>query len=485
MTTISAGGRPATLHILFTAACTVLAALSMTSNAVADALPLTLDEAQELAVENSDALAMARAGAEAARARLAQATAGFFPAIAASATYTRLDEAPYMDISAFGGVPGTIAAGPDYLSELATQAPAAPDGRQDGTSTRIYLGSENIYSIGLSATQPIFTGGALLSARGAAKHGARAGELSARRAEQTLRYNVTQAYVGLVQARAALAVMNDMEAQMRQHLADAEAMYEQGMLLESDLLSARVRMSQVELDQSRAEHLVKLAGAGLAFVIGIDIDTEIEPVDGLDDPFPTVADLGALTRRALESRPDLLAAREMAGAADNAVSLARSDYFPKLAVVGNYNWDRPNRRYEPEFYSHWSWTLALQMNVLDWGHTWNRVREARAGLDQAERSRDMLEESVRLDVRRSQLALDEAVTAVVIAGSGLSQARESMRVVREGFRNGTATNTDVLAAQTALTSAEMNHITSLAQLKTAEAGLELATGMISKPEETR
>jgi outer membrane protein TolC len=440
-------------------------------------LRLTLEEALGLAIENSDELAMARAGADAAKARVGQARAGFFPSLSATGSYTRLDEAPYLDASGFGELFAPLMEPFLYLVEQGYLDPSTLEGLEDGGGgDKIPMGDDELYAIGLSVRQPLFTGGALLSAHGAARHGARAGELNARRSEDRLRYDVTRAYVGLVQARSALAVTEDMETQMRRHLADAEAMYEQGMLLESDLLAARVRMSQIELERRRAEHLVGLAGSGLAFVVGLDVETEIEPAEELVGGAIAPGELDVLTRAALESRPDLMAARELAGAADNAVSFARSDYFPKLMLIGSYNWDRPNRQYEPDFYDHWSVTLAAEMNVFDWGLTRNRVREARAGLVQAERGTEMMEEAVRLEVRRSYLELDEAADAAAIAEEGLAQARESMRVVREGFRNGTAKNSDVLAAQTALATAEMNRVAALARLRTAEAGLALATG---------
>jgi len=90
-----------------------------------------------------------------------------------------------------------------------------------------------------------------------------------------------------------------------------------------------------------------------------------------------------------------------------------------------------------------------------------------------------------LDVRRSYLELDEASQAVGIAEGGVLQARESLRVTRESFRSGVASNSDVLDAQTALTTAEMNRVAALARLQQAEAGLELAAGVVSEGEEIR
>ena len=446
---------------------------------------LTLNGAIDLALEQSHELALARGRADGAEARARQVRAGFFPGISASGSYTRLDEKPYMDASQFGDMFAPLMAPFDYLVDEGYLDPATLEGLSGGGSDKIYLGDDDIYSVGLSVTQPLFTGGALLSAHGAARHAARAEFLNVERTEDQLRFDVTQAYVGLVQARAALDVMNDMVEQMRSHLSDVEALFAEGMLLESEAMLARVRMSEIELAQSRARHMTDIAGAALAFVVGIDVDTKIEPIDTLDGSVAVAAgDLPVLTSLAIDKRPDLEAMKEFVGAAGNGVSLARSGYFPSVVAIGNYNWDRPNREYEPEFYDHWSVTLALSMNVFDWGLTGNRVREARAALSTAERGLDMYKSAVRLQVKQSYLALSEAHDELAIAGDGLIQAREGMRIVREAFRNDAATNSDVLDAQSALTTAEMNRVAALSNLRIAEAQLELATAGASLSKET-
>ncbi len=91
-------------------------------------LELTLDEAIELGLSQSRELTVAEAKAQAADARLGQARSGFFPRLSGSGSYTRLDEAPYIDASSFGG------------------------------AGRIYIGDDDIYTMGLSVTQPLFTG---------------------------------------------------------------------------------------------------------------------------------------------------------------------------------------------------------------------------------------------------------------------------------------------------------------------------------------
>ena len=454
-------------------------------------LRLTLDEAIMIALDHGREIGIAEASEAAARTRVGQTRSAFLPAVSAVASYTRLDEVPYMDASGFSSMFDPLMEPFGYLVEEGYLDPATLEGLSgDGESGRIPMGDDDIYSVGVTVTQPLFTGGAILSAHGVAGHGLRAAECNTRRTEHETRYNVTEAYVLLVQTDAALAVTDDAVAQMQSHLDDLEAMFEVGMLLERDIMQARVQMSEIELSRNAARHGVRLARAALAFRLGVEPGTRVEALDALDRPDRTKGDFGKgelddLVLTALTERPDLKSMTENVGAADNAVGIARAEFFPQIVATGTYSWDRPNREYEPEFYDHWSVTIAARMNVFDWGGRWNRVGEAKALRLQAERGLDLMESAIRLEVEQSWLEHDEALEAVDIAGRGVAQARESFRVTQESFRSGIASNSEVLDASTALRTAEMNRIRALARLRLAEAGLDLVAGIVSDREETR
>jgi len=449
-------------------------------------LRLTLDDAITVALERGHELGMAEAAEEAARARVGQSRSAFLPAVSASASYTKLDEIPYMDGSQFGDMFAPLMAPFEYLVEQGYLDPSTLEGLAGDTgANRIYIGDDDIYSVGVTVTQPIFTGGALLSARGAAAHGLRAAEYNTARTEHETRYNVTRAYVMLVQTNAALDVTDDAVAQMQGHINDLEAMYQEGMLLERDIMQARVEMSAIELDRNTARHGVRLAGATLAFRMGLEPGTQVEAIDTLDRSLTASGELSELLMTAMDERPDLLAMMESVGAADNLVGLARSEFFPRIVAMGSFNWDRPDREYQPDFYDHWSVTIAAQMNVFDWGGRWNRVREANSMRLQAERGLELMESAVCLEVEQSWQSYDEALEAIDIAERGIEHARESFRVTRESFQSGVASNSDVLDASTALRTAEMNGVAALARLRLAEAGLDLAAGVVSEYGGTR
>jgi len=459
-----------------------LAALvAVADSGAAERLELTLDEAIELALEQNRMLKAAEARQMGAEARKGQARAMLLPSVSAGGSYTKLDERPYMDASGFGSIFDPLMEPFEYLVEQGYLDPSTLEGLEGSDEGgKIYMGDDDVYSFGVTVQQTLFAGGAVWNGYRAAEYASEAAShLAERECDETV-YRATDAYLNLLRARSGLDVMEDAVEQMEAHLADLTAMYEEGMLLESDILRSRVQMSSARLQRNDAEHALRLTEAALAYELGVSLDTEIAPIDGLDPVGLPELGLREWTARGLDARPDLLAAEAGVSAAARGVAAARGEYFPSLVVMGNYNWDRPNRAYEPEFYEHWSVTVALQMNVFDWGGRGNRIKEAKSSRLEAEERAAMAADGVRLDIRSRYLAHDSALFAVEIAHDGAEQARESLRVVREAFRSGAATNADVLDAQTALTTAEMELVNAQAQLRLAEAGLMLATGEINR-----
>ncbi len=97
-----------------------------------ETLALTLDDAISVALEHGHELGMARAAEDGARARLWQARSAFLPSIGASASYTKLDEAPYMDGSQFGSMFAPLLVPFEYLVDQGYLDPSTLEGLSGG-----------------------------------------------------------------------------------------------------------------------------------------------------------------------------------------------------------------------------------------------------------------------------------------------------------------------------------------------------------------
>lgn len=420
------------------------------------AMELTLEESVRIALKKSKVLTMAQEKVEESKARIGEARAGFLPRIGSKASYTRLDVAPYMSMANFaipGAPPGTI-----------------PD--------KIEIGDDDIYNVAVSAQQPLFTGGKILSGYRMATYGAEAEALNYRRSESEVILHATEAYYGVLKAREFRKVSEQAVAQMEAHVRDLENMYQVGMIAENDLLKAKVQRSNVKLMRIRATNAVRMARTAFCSVLGIPLDTEVALKAKLEyQPSEPVA-LDEAIRKALKERPEVKAMDYSLKIGEKAVTISKAGWLPNVALIGNYNYKRPDRENEKKWYGSWDVTVAAEMNVFDWGATHYQTAQAKHRLRRMREGFGQLQDGITLEVTQSVLALQEAREKVAATQENSAQAEENYRVTHEKFKQGMATNTDLLDANTTWTQAKMETVQALADHYVAEAKLEKAMGIM-------
>lgn len=412
---------------------------------------LGLEESIRMALERSKSLAAAREKVLEAEARVGQARAGFLPEITNSSTYTRLDVAPYISMKKF---PFPI--------------PQMP--------SRIYMGRKEVYNLGFSLSQPIFTGFKILNGYKMAKYGAEAERFNYQKERQDLVLKVEESYYGVLKAKEFLRASQQAVEQMEAHVRDLENMYKVGIVAQNDLLKAKVQLSQTRLMRIQAENALKMAKTSFCSVVGLPLGADVELKSKLKCEPPPSIKLEEAVSRALERRPEVRAMEYTLKALESSVALARAGWFPNIALVGNYSYKKPNRENENKWYKTWNVTLALQMDIWDWGSVHYRTSQAKHRLRQMRKAYEQLRDGITLEVTQAYLSLREAQERVSASKENLAQAEENYRVTKEKFDQGMATNTDVLDASAMLTRARVEHIQALADYNLALAKLERAIG---------
>ena len=418
------------------------------------AMELTLEESVRIALEKSKTLAMAREKVEESKARIGEARSGFLPRIGSKASYTRLDMVPYMSFAIPGMPAGTI-----------------PD--------KIEIGDDDIYNVAVSAQQPLFTGGRILNGYRMAEYGAEAEALNYRRSESEVVLHATEAYYGVLKAQEFRKVSEQAVAQMEAHVRDLENMYQVGMIAENDLLKAKVQLSNVKLMRIQATNAVRMATTAFCSVLGIPLDTEVALKAKLEYQPSEPVVLDEAIQKALKERPEMKAMQYSLKIGEKAVSISKAGWLPNVGLIGNYNYKRPDRENEKEWYGSWDVTVAAEMNVFDWGATHYQTTQAKHRLRRMEEGFGQLRDGITLEVTQSVLALQEAREKVAATQENVEQAEENYRITNEKFKQGMATNTDLLDANTMWTQAKMEVVQALADHHVAEAKLEKATGIMS------
>lgn len=424
-------------------------------------IELTLDESIQIALKKSKALTIAKEKVNESKAKVGQARAGFLPQIGSKASYTRLDVAPYISTKRFSipGMTGGI------------------------LPKKIEIGDKDIYNVTLSAQQPLFTGFKILNGYRIAKYGAEAEALNYRKSASEVVLQVEEAYYGVLKAQELKKVSEQAVAQMEAHVRDLKNMYQVGMIAENDLLKAKVQLSNIQLMRIQATNAVKMAKTAFCNVLGIPLDTEVVLKAKLEYEPSSSIELKEAIQKALRERPEVKVMEYTLKIGQKSVSLSKAQWMPNMVLIGNYNYKRPNRENEKKWYGSWDVTVAAQMNVFDWGSIYYQTAQAKHRLRQMQEGFGQLKDGITLEVTQSYLALQEAQEKVAATQENVAQAEENYRVTHEKFKQGMATNTDLLDANTILTQAKMEYVQALADHHIAKARLEKAMGTLARGNE--
>ncbi len=413
-----------------------------------NALTLTLDKALEMALANNTLIKEAIEKQKAAIEEEKSAKSDYFPKASASYSYTNLKEKPY---AVFG-------------------------------PSEMPIGNKDNYQWDVTLIQPIFTGFALSIRHKMAGLGVDLREMEKDRAVLDVTKEVKVAYFNILLAEKFFMVSNEEVKNLESHVNDAQHLYEQGMIPYNDLLRSKVALANAVQNRVKAETNIEMAVSSLNTLlrIGINKETEVEDILNI---VPLPYNLENLIDEALRRRPELDALRIAVENADNAVRLARSSYYPEVAMVGSYEQKGDNPEANNNDYSNsynTSVTMQARWRFFEWGKTRADVRKyIHEKLSLVERLKGV-EDDIRLEVKNSLLNLQVSKRNIRTGEESLTQAKENWRITNLQYQQQMTTSTEVLDARTFLTQAETNYYGALYGYMISEAELERAVGKISR-----
>lgn len=424
---------------------------------------VTLEECVEMGLRTSKALHASEARVEASAARSKEVNASRLPSLKLSGGYTRLSDVPpfevHLPFPPGFPVPSTFVVSPNYFDN---------------------------YSVRLGLQQPLFTGFRLQSGAAMARLGAQAAVEDLAGDRTQVAFAVKNAYWNLFKAGEFKKVVDDNAAQVEAHLADVRNFFEQGLLTRNEVLKVEVQLSNVKLARLDAANSVEMAAVWLNNLIGAPLDDPIEPAvttgeleAGARKMSEEWSDLDGLVDKALGGRPELRAMDLRVKAGEAGVTLAKSGWYPQVALTGNYYNLRPNPRLMPakdKFYSTWDLGISVSLDLWNWNATLRQTQQAKAHLAQILDGLGQLKDAAAVEVRQNWLALKSAREKIGVAGDAVAQAEENLRITNERFKEGVALNSDVLDAETALLQAKTGHTQALVDHELAMARLAKAVG---------
>ena len=402
----------------------------------------TLDQAWRMAIANNQALAAAHAEVEGARAKERAARDGRWPTVDTNVGYTRLNAAPQLDVA----TPGfTFRSGPIFKD----------DQYVSGT---------------VQLKLPLYAGGRITAGIRAARDALSGASAQEQATLSELKLAVAEAYVGALRARSQLAVDAASVKSLSAHLNDVKSMFQRQLVAKSDVLAAEVALANAQEGQVSAANAVEVALAGYNRLLGQPLERS-PPLDAhlVVDPALLAEPERALMNEALSSRSELKGLAAQSGALAAQARAVTATRLPQIALTGGYT------HFDNQILDRQNFSMVgvgFTWSLFDGGVARNEAESLRSESRAAGRRLDDLRSRIELQVRRDWLGVKEAHARVAASRQATAQAAENLRISRELYGVGLASNTQVLDAVTLQIQATNNYDNAV--LDEALAGIELA-----------
>ncbi len=430
---------------------------------VATALPaagegplLTLAQAVELALLHNRELGAAEARTELSREVLAEARARRLPRVTLTETVSRTTNPSLV----FSNLLGQQAFTEENFEVQTLNDPSA----LDNFRTAVVL------------DQPLWAGGRLHHGVEAARLAGESAALRHERTRQEVVGRVIDAYTGAVLAARQHEVAGDGLETARANTAVVADLRAAGLVVESDLLQAQLRESELEEAVVRAVRDVEVGRAALNMVLGRDLATPFSLPREIEPHGDAPGALDDLLAEARERRPDLRAAASDVESIGHLVQQARADRRPEIGVSGAYE---ANAEEGPGTDgTNWSVFVGGRFTVFDGQAGRARVRQAGERQREAREVRESLALAADLEVRRAFHDLHAAGRRVEHTARAIALADSSLRVVRDRYKEGLATWIELREGETLLTGARTRNLAARRDLVLADVALDLALGRL-------
>jgi len=426
-----------------------MAALLASSAAPAEgSQTLTIDDAVAEALRVNDQLHAVRYRAEGAEDTARSARGRLLPALSMSDTWQHWD-------------------GP-FAINLAPPGIAVPPTVARNVNT-------NVFTVG--AQQPVL--GLLhrerdLKSASASADASRADEADAR---SQLAEQVRTTYLRIFEARAGVAIAEASIEQLQKQVQDAQARYNAGTITKADLLRFQTAVANAQQQRiqaatqaqtSRQALLTLLArnpeDPSVEFVEPEDLERQaaLRPTESVDEQI----------NRALQNRPEVQRAQKQAEGARANGQARLFELLPEVDVQAAYSNVR-GQIFQPENSSFIG--IVSTWPFFTWGTRWYAAQSAQRQADAAASLLENQRKQVAYDVASKAATLEAQFVVVQVAETAIASAEEAYRVTSAQVAAGTATTTDLLDAQSALTTAKANLARAQYERSIARVSLDRAT----------
>jgi outer membrane protein TolC len=315
------------------------------------------------------------------------------------------------------------------------------------------LSPQNIFTMGISVSQPVFMGRRILNAYRMTKYNLYAKTFIHERTVEETGFAALSLYWGYVGFLKSLDAMSETCRWFENLVNDQKKMVDKGLIIELDLLNSRIQLDNFRLSERRMlDASLNIAGQLLLF-LGLAIDATVEiDTSGLHIPATAfvVPNNDSLEKR-IGVRADIKAASYQLEMLRLLSKIQKASYAPSIVGVANLGYSNQYATKEGELKKNSSFTVSMNWPLFDWGKALRETQQTGYQIKTLQMQINNLCGQVKLKILELARKVEASIIACDISLQDVEIARKALEIAQKKYDVQSITNTELLTARNQLT----------------------------------
>ena len=430
---------------------------------------LTFEEALQIMVQQNPGLQQAREQIKQKEYEMKAKKGLFMPQVSLSANAISMSDPLHLDLGSvrdaitplyttlgnygvFSGVPNPdpttntiVTILPDNVSTAAVREQLLEAGDKiSNANWDEVIQEKNFATVSADFMWPLYAGGKIRGANDAANTELTISREELRKTQGDLVTELATRYYGLALSIQVLNVRQQMFESADKHYADAQKLFDNGIIAKVELLHAKVSRNEAERNVKEAERNIEIIRSGLDATLSFDTTATIAPVSHLFIN-KELSDVSYWVTKAYDANPQLKQIEGKRELVNIKNKVNKENYMPTIAMLGTYNIaDKNLSPYVPE----WMVGVGLKWSLfegLSRNHTYKAGKTMESQVDYAEQK---AHSDIKAYMTKLYEELQKQIEQKNELESTLELAIEYSESTQKAFKEGLATSTSVVEAYT-------------------------------------
>jgi len=302
---------------------------------------------------------------------------------------------------------------------------------------------------GVQATQLIFKGGLVNKSIELAGLREQLSELDLEKNQQDVKFLVISNYLDVYKIINQQSVFDNNKKLAQQRLKNITDFYKQGMVTRNEVIRGELAIKNLDQGILTLANNRKILNYNLNIALGLPADTEIIPVENLENKESGIG-MDYYLNLAHETNPQLKSAQTNIGVADKNIEIIKTDRLPTLSGFGGYSLQRPITTRNPvlDMYSSgWQGGISLSYNIDNLYKTKEKVKLGELQKTQANDALTLTQQNIDMNVNASYVKYQEAIQQADILNDAKRLAEENYKITEAKYLNQLAVQAEMIDAQ--------------------------------------